>query len=151
MFKNITPAQLTLIKWAAMGLGAYWVYNKVTTLGSAAIDKAGEIASTSLNPMHKDNLINQAAENIVGADNLSAGGTLIFDWLDSAAEFVGVENGINGIPGTTADAEKRFKTTGPESLRNKAPFLVGPEVELQAKVREAGATQTAKFGANANG
>lgn len=126
MLKNVTPAQVTLIKYVAVAAGAYWLYNKVTTLGAQAIDAAGEVAATSLNPMHKDNLANQAAENIVGADNLASAGTTFFDWIDSAAEAVGFENGINGIPGTTAGA-------------------------IEQQNRQAGNAATAKFGGNANG
>ena len=79
----------------------------------------------------------------MGAERLADTSTLIFDWLDSAAEFVGIENGINGVPGTTADLVKH---TGLPT-----PFVVAPETELQASIREAGNQSTAQYGANANG
>lgn len=102
--RNITPAQVTLIKYAAIAGALYWLYSKVTSIGAQVLDEAGEVASTKLNPMHRDNLINEAAENLIGEEELASAGTTFFDWIDTAAEAVGFENGINGIPGTTADA-----------------------------------------------
>lgn len=102
--RNITPAQVTLIKYAAIAGALYWLYSKVTSIGTQVLDTAGEVAGTKLNPMHPDNLANQAAENLIGPDELASASTIFFDWIDTAAEAVGFENGINGIPGTTADA-----------------------------------------------
>lgn len=143
MLKNITPAQLTLIKWAGIGIAGYWVYKKITTMGAAAAAAAEEVVTVKLNPMHRDNLVHTAAENIVGAERLADTSTLIFDWLDKAAETVGIRNGINGVPGTTAELVKN--TAAP------APFIVAPEAELQADIRTAGNTATRLFGENANG
>ena len=109
MLKNITPAQITLIEYAALGLAAWWVYSKVTSLGK----EAAEVAQTKLNPMSRENLINQAAENIVGEDRLYNAAEGVFDTIDSIAEFFGSETGINGIKGTNAEQGARLRQGGP--------------------------------------
>lgn len=102
---------------------AYWKLK-----GAAEkVEKATEVVKNSINPMHRDNLAHVAAEKIVGEERLSAWGDSFFDAIDRAAEFVGIENGINGIKGTNADAIR------------------------EAQNRAAGNRATKKFGGNANG
>lgn len=118
----LKASHATALKLAAFAIAGYWVYSKV----QAAKESAVQVVTTSLNPMHKDNLAHITAQKIIGPNELQSGFTRIFDAIDWAAEAVGSENGINGVPGTNAEQSERL---------NQA----------------AGSRATVRYGANSNG
>jgi hypothetical protein len=118
----LKPIQVTALKFAGVAIAGYWIYSNV----QAAKNAATEVVTTKLNPMHKDNLAHITAQKIIGPDELQSGFTRIFDAIDWAAEAVGSETGINGIPGTNADQAEKM-------------------------ARLAGNAATVKFGVNSNG
>ena len=118
----LKTVHITALKFAGIAIAGYWIYSKV----EAAKNAATEVVTTKLNPMHKDNLAHITAQKIIGPDELKSGFTRLFDAIDWAAEAVGSETGINGIPGTNADQDEKL-------------------------ARRAGNVATVKFGVNSNG
>lgn len=93
------------LKYLALGLVGYFVYKKITGLGSDVVD----FASKKLNPASQENLIYKGLGDAIGEDELSDAGLSFFDSIDTAAEWLGFENGINGVEGTTAELNKKIK------------------------------------------
>ena len=94
--------QIQALKYLAIGLVGYFAYKKITGIGS----EVAEYAGTQLNPASDENLIYVGVKEAVGAENLSNAGLSFFDAIDSAAEWAGFETGINGIKGTTKNANE---------------------------------------------
>jgi hypothetical protein len=94
--------QIQALKYLAFGVVGYFVYQKLTGLGQ----EVAEFAGTKLNPASDENLIYVGVKDAVGAENLSSAGLTFFDAIDSAAEWAGFETGINGIKGTTQNANE---------------------------------------------
>lgn len=97
--------QTQLIKYGALLLAGLYVFKKI----NAAKVEAVEFAKTKLNPASQENIIYTATTDAVGKENFSKASLSFFDSIDTAAEWFGIENGINGIPGTTAEANERIK------------------------------------------
>lgn len=98
--------QMQALKYLAMGVAGYFIYQKVTGAAGEAVEAAAEIVSTRLNPASDQNLVYVGVQEVVGEEALSSAGLSFFDAVDSAAEWVGFETGINGIKGSTADANE---------------------------------------------
>ena len=94
--------QIQALKYLSLGLVGYFVYKKINELGSDVV----EFTDKKLNPASDENLIYVGVQEVVGAENLSNAGLSFFDAIDSAAEWAGFETGINGIKGTTKNANE---------------------------------------------
>lgn len=100
MPKNL---QVQAFKYLVFGGLAYLAYKKITGAAGEAVEVVAEFASTKLNPASDENIIYTAVGDAVGQENLSDAGVSFFDGIDTAAEWLGFENGINGVKGTTAE------------------------------------------------
>lgn len=98
------------VKIGLVLVAGFVIYQRV----NQARQIAEKVVTESLNPMSRNNLANIAAEKIVGPENIQSGFSWLFDKIDSAAEALGSETGINGIPGTNAEqlAKMQAKTAG---------------------------------------
>jgi hypothetical protein len=94
--------QIEAVKYLAIGLVGYLAYKKITDIS----EEVADFASTKLNPSSDQNIVYVSVKDAVGAENLSNAGLSFFDAIDSAAEWAGFETGINGIKGTTKNANE---------------------------------------------
>jgi hypothetical protein len=99
--------QIQAFKYLALGLVGYLTYRKIKGIGQDVVD----FADKKLNPASEQNLIYVGVKEVVGAKNLSGAGLTFFDAIDSAAEWAGFETGINGIEGTTQNANENLAKT----------------------------------------
>lgn len=101
--------QTQAFKYLVVGGLAYVAYLKIKGMPGEVVEAAGEFASTKLNPASVENLVYTAVGETVGKDNLDDAGLSFFDGIDTAAEWLGFENGINGVKGTTAEMNAQIQ------------------------------------------
>lgn len=94
-----------LIKYGALLIAGLYVFKKM----NAAKVEAVEFAKTKLNPASQENIVYTGIQGAIGKETLTKGSLSFFDSIDTAAEWFGIKNGINGIEGTTAAAQERIK------------------------------------------
>lgn len=107
------------------GVLAVVAYLKIKEAKGALLD-AREFVVKKINPVDKQNLVNQTATKIIGKDNLAWYGDNYFSAIDWVAEKIGFENGIDGVKGQ-------------------------PIWKQKEAARKAGNNATKKTGANSNG
>lgn len=100
--------QSQAFKYLVLGGLAYLAYKKITGAAGEVLEAAGDFATSKLNPASDENIVYSGIKSAVGEDKLSSAGLSFFDQVDTAAEWLGFENGINGIKGTTAAITEQF-------------------------------------------
>lgn len=108
--------QAQAFKYLVLGGLAYMAYLKIKSVPSEAVEAAGKFASTKLNPASVENLVYTAVGETVGKENLDSAGLSFFDGIDTAAEWLGFENGINGVKGTTAEMNEKLQKSNKANM-----------------------------------